>query len=219
MVSSPEKKQNKVFHKLGQSNRYGAFKLHNNWSKCGNHPLRTVFRVNKQSLLDECNDECHEFASCQNSENSGFGCICRTGYTGDGFVCGSDKDLDGFPDQNLNCSLLTCQRDNCLHIPNSGQEDTDEDGLGDACDPDIDNDGILNKDDNCKTVQNSAQNDIDEDGVGDTCDICPTVYNPAQKDTDGDGIGDDCPRNHREWEAKERFTLFWSIFARNFQKI
>ena len=42
-----------------------------------------------------------------------------------------------------------CEQDNCLSVPNSGQEDEDEDGTGDQCDEDADGDGLLNLQDNC----------------------------------------------------------------------
>jgi len=39
--------------------------------------------------------------------------------------------------------------DNCPTVANGGQNDWDDDGFGDVCDDDIDDDGVLNNSDEC----------------------------------------------------------------------
>ncbi|ROT63650.1 thrombospondin [Penaeus vannamei] len=136
------------------------------------------------------------FYSCDpcppGAEGDGVLCKCGVGFAGDGRECHLDSDLDGFPDRDLDCPDPHCRRDNCIAVPNSGQEDTDGDAVGDACDDDADGDGLGTFEDNCPLVSNPLQEDADFDARGDRCDNCPYVPNPEQKDTDGDFVGDDC---------------------------
>ena len=57
---------------------------------------------------------------------------CLVGYAGDPYeACILDTDGDGWPDD---CTNYMCESDNCPFVPNSGQEDCDFDGVGNACD-------------------------------------------------------------------------------------
>ncbi|HNZ02510.1 MAG TPA: MopE-related protein [Myxococcota bacterium] len=103
-----------------------------------------------------------------------------------------DNDYDG--------DLILNEDDNCQWDPNPLQEDQDVDSIGDVCDCDADDDGIINSGtdqdqvpcvfdglpDNCRLIANPLQDDLDTDFIGDACDC----------DIDGDDdpqAGFNCP--------------------------
>ncbi|XP_067294266.1 thrombospondin-4a isoform X2 [Pseudorasbora parva] len=135
---------------------------------------------------------CDINAECVVERDGSISCVCTIGWAGNGYVCGKDTDIDAYPDSKLQCRDGTCKKDNCVFVPNSGQEDADRDGKGDACDDDADSDGIVNNQDNCWLVPNIDQKNSDKDLHGDACDNCIKVENADQRDTDKDGLGDAC---------------------------
>ena len=105
-----------------------------------------------------------------------------------------DIDNDGVDDQIDNCPGIYNPEEpvDPLYPEITEQPNLDRDLMGDACDNDIDGDGILNVDDNAPYHENLDQVDTDQDGVGDIGDNCPVDYNPVQTDTDEDGLGNEC---------------------------
>lgn len=90
----------------------------------------------------------------------------------------ADADGDGVADAS----------DNCISDPNATQDDLDGDGRGDACDADIDGDGLTN------VIEiwlgcDPHDADSDGDGLGDWIEIF-IGSNPVVADSDGDGESD-----------------------------
>lgn len=99
--------------------------------------------------------------------------------------------------------------DNCPDTFNPDQDDYNNDGNGDACDPDDDSDGVMDGFDLCPRgvlswtseaitdhdgdgCKDTTDEDLDDDndGKSDTIDACPLGIDGAGYDLDGDGCKD-----------------------------
>jgi hypothetical protein len=177
----------------------------------------------KDSDGDAIGDACDNCAFIANADQK------DTNGNGIGDLCDADMDGDGIADKVLtkdangnvtgSTAITSGPNDNCPLIPNANQTVTCVSGnancagyvatVGDACNSDIDNDGVPNTKDDCPFYADSAQNgastlaanlvatlctgiDTDGDGVPDFRDNCPYVANSDQKDTNANGIGDVC---------------------------
>ena len=72
------------------------------------------------------------------------------------------------------------------------------------CDPEADNDGIVDDQDNCVLIPNTNQADTDGDGVGDAC----------QDDCDQDGITnaeDTCPCDPTKSKTDFKGLVTWEV--------
>ena len=179
---------------------------------------------------DRLGDVCDDDIDGDGLANAADNCprIASTNQTdldsdGEGDICDNDDDNDGILDTADNCPRLanpnqvagdTCldgdgdgitnTEDNCPRDANPDQANLNNatDNVGDACDPDIDGDGVLNVDevDACLRLPGTAEDngcpanfDSDRDGLIGSMDSCPMIYNPGSipcTDTDGDRLAD-----------------------------
>jgi hypothetical protein len=124
------------------------------------------------------NDEYpHDPDEWADNNDNGIPDNSETDFDGDGILDdGNEGDVPCDTGQTSNCD------DNCPEEDNPGQEDLDDDGIGDVCD----------------VCPDDAEDDADADGFCADVDNCPQIFNPGdpldglQLDYDDDGLGDAC---------------------------
>lgn len=108
-------------------------------------------------------------------------------------------DADPCPNDR-DCDLVLDPIDNCIDVPNPGQDDFNDDDMGDACEECL--------------VPRSATDDDDGDGRADLVDRCPAISEiDPDADADADGVGDECDPQPSKPNAISCFMSFGSADA------
>ena len=138
---------------------------------------------------DNNNDNCPNTPNTDqaNLDGDAFGDACDSDIDGDGV----DNTLDAFPNDSTESSDSDSDNvgdntDNCINAANFDQSDIDSDTLGDACDADMDGDGVFNV-----VELRFGGNEADNTDASVTQNNIVAFSETAPADSDLDGVPDD----------------------------
>ena len=122
-----------------------------------------------------------------NIDGDHFGDACDSDIDGDG----TDNAFDAFPNDatesaDSDADNIGDNSDNCINDANADQANLDGDALGDACDPDMDGDGIANY-----TEIRFGGDETDNTDAAVSLANVETFSETAPADSDLDGVPDD----------------------------
>lgn len=163
-------------------------------------------------------DDCDAAQCCfWCGQEEGLVCAaCGDGVCGPGENACNCEDCPCYPLLDSDNDGIVDVEDNCSSVPNPGQQDFDQDGAGDACDLDMDDDGTANEEDCapldagsfpgavelCDGIDNDCDWQVDEDfpELGESCDppsdpdLCDP-YAAGHWECSDDGLGLVCAPN------------------------
>lgn len=166
-------------------------------------PAETTSDLDDDGVADGV-DNCPSIANPEQADfdEDGLGDFCDSDDDNDGVEDSQDAfPFDATEDTDSDQDGIGGNGDNCPVVANPDQVDQDQDGLGNACDGDDDNDGVddeldafpLDSTETIDTdndgIGNNADLDDDGDGVNDNSDAFP-LDSTESVDSDSDGVGD-----------------------------